>query len=251
MDKISVKSPNEIQIMAEGGRKLAKIKKAIQKEIKVGKRAAEIENLARKLIQAHGGEPSFMKVPGYRWAVCVNVNAGLVHGIPKKEIVFKKGDVVSVDLGFYYKGFHTDTSFSVGLEVSPAVKKFLASGEAALAKGIQKAKAGNRIYDISQEIEKTLKASGYSPIKALVGHGIGRALHEGPQIPCFTQGGYGQSPEIKPGMTLAIEVMYAQGGEEVEIGKDGWTISMRDGKIAALYEETVAVTSHGPLVLTG
>src|SRR3989304_2115452 len=251
MDKIFVKSASDIEIMKEGGKKLGRVKKGLLKAVKVGVRASEIEELAQKLIKEEGAKPSFAMVPGYSWATCINVNEGLVHGIPKAEIVFKEKDVVSVDVGLFYKGFHTDTSFSVGLGVDETAKKFLKTGKGALEKAIDEAKAGNRVYDISQAIEDTIKAEGYSPIKALVGHGVGRELHEGPQIPCFTLGKRQESPEIAPGMVLAIEVMYAQGSPEVEIASDGWTISMRDGKIAALYEETVAINSHGHFVLTG
>lgn len=236
--------------MAEGGKKLSKIKKSLKKVVSVGATAGEIEELAVKLIKEEGGKPSFMMVPNYQWATCVNVNEGLVHGIPKPEIVFKKGDVVSVDIGFFYKGFHTDTSFSLGLEAG-AARKFLASGEDALKKAIDTTKVGNYIFDISKAIEETVLSCGYRPIRALVGHGVGRHLHEGPQIPCFTNGRREESPRILPGMAFAIEVMYTEGSGEVERGSDGWTISMRDGKMAALYEETVAVTSHGPLILTG
>lgn len=236
--------------MAEGGKKLSKIKKSLKKAVSVGATAGEIEELAVKLIKEEGGKPSFMMVPNYQWATCINVNEGLVHGIPKPEIVFKKGDIVSVDVGFFYKGFHTDTSFSLGLEVD-AAREFLTSGEDALKKAIDTAKVGNYIFDISKAIEDTLLSCGYRPVRALVGHGVGRHLHEGPQIPCFTNGRREESPRIVAGMALAIEVMYTQGSGEVEIGSDGWTIFMRDGKMAALYEETVAVTSHGPLVLTG
>ncbi len=165
-------------------------------------------------------------------------------------MVFRKGDVVSVDVGIYYKGFHTDTSFSVGLDLSPENKKFLSIGQNALEKAISRAKAGNHIFDISEAIESAVEASGYTPIKALVGHGVGRELHEDPQIPCFVPGRIEDSPEIKPGMVLAIEVMYAQGKDAVEIAKDGWTIRMRDGKISGLFEETIAVTEKGPKVLT-
>ena len=249
-NKIFVKSPGGIQKMAEGGKKLSQIKKSLKKAISVGATAGEIEELAVGLIKKEGGKPSFMMVPNYQWATCINVNEGLVHGIPTPEIVFKKGDVVSVDIGFFYKGFHTDTSFSLGLEAD-AAREFLASGEDALKKAINTAKVGNYIFDISKAIEETLLSCGYRPIRALVGHGVGRHLHEGPQIPCFTNGRREESPRIVPGMTFAIEVMYTKGSGEVKIGSDGWTISMRDGKMAALYEETVAVTSHGPLVLTG
>lgn len=250
-NRIFLKSPSDIQKMAEGGKKLAKIKKSLKKMISQGVSAPEVEKLAQKLIKEEGGVPSFMMVPGYKWATCINVNAGLVHGIPKPEIVFKKGDVVSVDIGLFYKGFHTDTSLTLGIGVDKNTGKFLKTGEEALKRAINEARVGNYIFDISKTIEDAVKVGGVTPVKALVGHGVGKALHEGPQIPCFTQGVREKSPKIQAGMVLAIEVMYAQGSEEVEIAKDGWTISMADGKIAALYEETVAVSSHGPLVLTG
>lgn len=250
-NKIFLKNPSDISVMAEGGKKLSKIKRVLKKFISEEVRASDIEELAQKLIEKEGGRPSFMMVPGYKWATCVNVNDGLVHGIPKNEVVFKKGDIVSVDVGFFYKGFHTDTSFTVGLTSDGGVEKFLETGRLALKKAIHQVKVGKRIFDISKAIEDVVQAQGYSPIKALVGHGVGRGLHEGPQITCFTQGKKEESPEIILGMVLAIEVMYTQGSEEVEINEDGWTISMRDGKISALYEETVAITKHGPLVLTG
>ncbi len=250
MDEMQLKSKEEIKIMTEGGKKLAKVKEALKKKVAIGVSAYDIEKLAVKLIDEIGGEPSFKMVPGYRWATCVNVNEGLVHGIPKREVIFKKGDVVSVDVGMHFQGFHTDTSFSVAIEGNFKTDAFLKVGVEALASAISKAKVGNRIYDISSAIEEKIKNSGYSPIRALVGHGVGRELHEEPQIPCFTYGKKEDSPLISLGAVLAIEVMYAQGSPNVVKEPDGWTISMADGKISALFEETVAVTSHGPLVLT-
>jgi methionyl aminopeptidase len=250
MDKLELKTAAEIAIMAEGGRKLAKIKKALMAEIKIGKNAREIEVLADKLIAQEKGKASFKMVPGYHWATCINVNSGLVHGIPSKEVVFKKGDLVSVDLGIYYRGFHTDSSFSLGLEAREETKKFLDFGRQALARAIGKCRVGGQLYDLSTAIETTVKKGGYTPIKALVGHGVGRSLHQEPAIPCFVPGPREESIKLQEGMVLAIEVMYCQGKPDVVQEKDGWTISMADGKIAALFEETVAVTFHGPLVLT-
>ena len=189
-------------------------------------------------------------VAGYYWATCINVNDGVVHGIPKKSVVFKKGDVVSVDAGFFYKGFHTDTSFSIALEPTKQVKKFLLTGEIALRKAIKAMQVGGKIYDISSRIQEAVEANGYSPIRALVGHGIGRSLHEEPQIPCFRIGEREESLELVPGMVFAIEVMYTAGSGDVVRESDGWTISTADGKISALFEETVALTRSGPLVLT-
>lgn len=247
---ITVKNAEEIKIMAEGGAKLGRVKNALAKAVKVGVNALEIEDLAVSLIKKEGAEVSFSKVPGYKWATCITVNEGLVHGIPTKSMVFKKGDVVSVDVGVYFKGFHTDTSITVGLDVTPEIKKFLNVGEQALANAISKARVGNHLLVISKAIEDTIEGAGYTTVKALVGHGVGRELHEDPQIPCFVPGRIEDSPKLEPGMVLAIEVMYAQGNDAVELMPDGWTIAMQDGKIAALFEETVAITEAGPKVLT-
>ncbi len=247
---IKKKTLQEIEVMAEAGKKLARVKKALARAVKPGVSAMDIEELARKLIKEEGAEGSFDKVPGYHWVTCINTNEELVHGIPTKNKIFKAGDVVSVDVGLYYKGFHSDTSITVGLSVSPEVQKFLNIGQEALNKATKMAKAGNYIFSISQAIESTIEGAGYTTIKALVGHGIGRELHEDPQIPCFVPGRLEDSPKIDPGMVIAIEVMYAMGSDKVEVLDDGWTISMRDGKISALFEETVAVTEKGPKVLT-
>jgi len=247
---ITIKIPSEIEKMKECGIKLAGVKKRLMGIVKAGTRADEIEDLADKLIKKAGGEPSFKMVPGYSWATCVNVNEGIVHGIPKKEIVFKKGDVVSIDLGMKYKGFHSDTSFTVAISPTKDIEKFLKIGEEALKAAIKKAKPGNRVYDISAAIEKTLRQHKLTPILALVGHGIGRELHEPPQIPCFTKNERNRTPEIQAGMAFAIEVMYTHGSPEIELENDGWTIKVKDGKISGLFEETVAITSHGPIVLT-
>ena len=250
MDKFYTKTKEEIEIMGEGGQKLARIKKALFEKVAEGISAYDIEVLADELIKKEEAEASFKKVPGYSWATCVNLNDGLVHGIPKKEILFKKGDLVSVDLGIYFKGFHTDCSFSKGVDVDSETEKFLAVGKEALKKAIAVTIVGNRIYDISEAIEKTVVSAGYSPIRALVGHGVGRRLHEDPQIPCFVPGPKEESMEIAEGATFAIEVMYALGNPDLIQENDGWTIATRDGKISALFEETVAVVDGRPKVLT-
>jgi len=247
---IPLKNDSEIQIMAEGGKKLARVKKVLAEAVKAGVKASEIEDLAVKLIKEEGAEASFKKVSGYHWATCVNVNAGLVHGIPASSVIFKKSDLVSIDVGVLFKGFHTDTSISIGVDLSPEDRKFLNTGREALEKALKEAKEGNYIYDISKAIEDTIESAGYTTIKALVGHGVGRELHEEPQIPCFILGTRQESLEIKRGMVLAIEVMYAKGSDKVEVLEDGWTIVTRDGKISGLFEDTVAVTDKGPIVLT-
>ncbi len=247
---IKIKSEAEMGIMAEGGAKLGRIKNALAVAVKAGVRASEIEELAMKLIKEEGAEASFDKVSGYYWATCINVNEGLVHGIPTKDVIFRKGDLVSIDIGVLYKGFHTDTSISVGIDLSPENQKFLNVGRETLQKALKVVRPGNHIFDISKVIEDEIKMAGYSTVKALTGHGVGRDLHEDPQIPCFVPGRIQDSPEIKTGMVLAVEVMYAAGGDKVEILEDGWTIAMRDGKISGLFEDSIAVTEKGPRVIT-
>jgi methionyl aminopeptidase len=240
-----------LAIMTEGGRKLARIKSSLKNKIKAGVSAMEIDNLAQQMIAKSGGKPSFKMVRDYKWATCVNVNEGVVHGIPKKSMVFAEGDIVSVDVGLFYKGFHTDTSFSVLVGSDVSKEKMLDVGREALSAAVNKTYPGNRIYDISKVIEKILVSGNYSPVRALVGHGVGRDLHEEPQIPCFTTGRSKDSPVLPVGAVLAIEVMYTKGNPDVVLENDGWTISTADGKISALFEETVAVTKNGPVVLTG
>jgi methionyl aminopeptidase len=247
---ISIKTEGEIQIMAEGGAKLGRVKNALAAAVKEGVRASDIEDLAVELIKDEGAEVSFNKVPGYHWATCINVNEGLVHGIPVSSLIFKKGDMVKIDVGVYFKGFHTDTSISVGIDLSPENHRFLNIGRETLDKAIKAVREGNHIFDISKAIEDSIEGAGYTTIKALVGHGVGRELHEDPQIPCFVPGRIEDSPEIKKGMVLAVEVMYCLGSDKVEQLEDGWTIAMRDGKISGLFEDSVAVTDKGPQVLT-
>ncbi len=248
--KIKLKTNKEIKTMAEGGKKLGRVKKKLKEAIDAGVSADEIEKKALRLIDAEGGKPSFTMVKGYSWATCVNVNDGVVHGVPKKKIVFKNGDIVSVDVGFFYKGFHTDTSFSVAIKPNQKTNKFLDVGKISLERAIKEAKPGKRIYDVSYAMQRSIENAGYFPIKALVGHGIGKSLHEAPQIPCFVSGKKEDSPEISAGMVLAIEMMYVEGKPDVKLAPDGWTIKTQDGKIAGLFEETVAIGDNGPRVLT-
>jgi methionyl aminopeptidase len=250
MDKINIKSEADIKIMSEGGKKLSEVKNGLVDAVKKGVSAFEIETLANKLIKKSGGEASFKMVPGYSWATCVNVNDGIVHGIPHKDIVFKDKDVVSIDVGLFYKGFHTDTSITKLIGKDPEKQRFLKTGRKSLEAGIKAFKPGNRVEDISSAIEVTLRKEGLNPISSLTGHGVGKALHEDPRVPCMVLGSRDEEVILREGMVLAIEVMYTMGRDSIKIGQDGWTISTRDGKIAALFEETVALTSRGRIVLT-
>jgi methionyl aminopeptidase len=248
--KVNVKTPAEVAIMAEGGKKLSTVKNQLMSMVKVGVSADEIEKAATQGIIDQGGSPSFKMVPGYSWSTCINVNDGIVHGIPHKSIVFAKGDMVSVDLGMFYKGFHTDTSFSVYLGDDSRVREMYKVGQKALKNAIDEARVGNKLGDISYAIEKALRSAKLNPVEALVGHGVGRNLHEYPPIPCFVSGATSESIDIEAGFVLAIEVMYTLGKPDLVTDSDGWTIRTKDGKISALFEETVAVTATGPFVLT-
>ena len=250
MEKIPVKNKEEIKVIIEGGKRLSEVKKRLEENVKVGVNAWEIEALANALIKKSGSEPSFTRVSGYHWATCINVNEGIVHGIPQKDIIFRRGDVVSVDVGLYHKGFNTDTSFSKGLGVDADTQTFLDVGKLALDNAIAKASPGGRIYDISKAIEDTLKNSKLNPVRVLVGHGVGRDLHEYPEIPQFVVAEREKTPEIPVNSVLAIEVIYTKGSGAIKYGKDGWTIITSDGKISALYEDTIIITVGGHLIAT-
>lgn len=250
MTQIKIKNERDIAKMAEGGKKLGEIRDQLKSFVKPGISALEVEELATKLIKESGASPSFKMVPGYSWSTCINVNDGVVHGIPKKKTVFKNGDLVSIDVGMYYKGFHTDTSVSLLLGNDPFKSRFLKVGETALKRAIDQAQEGNKVADISEAIENVITEAGFFPIKSLTGHGIGHELHEEPYIPGFVSGSYSKSPTLVPGIALAIEVMYSKGTEEVVLDEDGWTLRTKDGTLSALFEETVAVTPSGPFVLT-
>lgn len=252
MKRINLKTDKELLLMQQGGKILSKIKNELKRNILSGVSAFEIDKLAEKLILDSGAQSSFKMVPGYKWSTCVNLNSGIVHGIPHKHIVFGDNDVVSVDLGLYYKGFHTDTSFTVYLGNDPETNKFLDAGKEALSAAIKAVKPDScYVYDVSKAMEDVLRKYDYSPVYDLTGHGIGRSLHEEPYIPCFAEGLRIKSPKIVPGMALAIEAMYTMGSPELIKEKDGWTISTRDGKISGLFEDTIIVTQKGYEVITG
>jgi methionyl aminopeptidase len=251
MHKLTLKSPQEIDIMSQAGKLLAYVRDETVKKIKPGLTTLEVDQIATKLIKEVGAEPSFSRVPGYHHATCVNLNDVVVHGVPNSQVI-KNGDLVSLDIGLYWKKFHSDTSISViAGKATPFQEKFLKIGRDAVELAIKKARVGNRIWDLSWAMQSTVEAAGFSAITALTGHGIGHNLHEEPAIPCFIAQQAKYTPQIVAGMVLAIEIMYAAGGNDVVYKNyDGWTIATADGKIAGLFEQTVAVTKAGPLILT-
>ncbi len=248
MTKFTLKTAREIETMAEGGKKLAGVRERLAEAVRPGITTLTLSKLADKLITKAGGQASFKKVAGYKWATCINVNNVVVHGVPNGTII-KKGDKVGIDVGMYYEGYHTDTSITVS--ANPKLTKFLETGRLALKRAIAQARPGKRVADLSAAMQKTVEEAGYSAVRALTGHGIGKNLHEEPAIPCFVVGEYKHSPKLVAGMVLAIEVMYNEGESEVVyVNDDGWTIGTADGKISGLFEETVAITPSGPVVLT-
>jgi len=244
---IPIKTEKEIKLMGEGGERLFRVMDSLLKRVELGVKLSELDRLAEALIKKEGGKPSFKIVPDYHWATCININQGVVHGIPTDYQV-KKGDLVSLDIGMFYQGLHTDMARTI--KAGGGESKFLKAGTTALKKAIQKGKAGNYVGHISQAIEREIKKFGFNPVWALIGHGVGRKLHEAPQIPCFLGGKVEETPELKPGMTLAIEVIYAEGNPAVVLVKDGWTVKTRDGSLAGLFEDTILVTETQPLILT-
>lgn len=255
MKHIDIKTAEEIAVMAEAGRRLAMVRDELARAVKPGITKLKLERLADQLIKKQGGVASFKMVPGYYNATCISINEEVVHAIPK-EVQIRSGDVVGIDVGLFYKGWHTDTAVTVvacGDKSKPTreIERFLNVGKEALAKAISKASPGNRVADISAAMQDTVEKAGYSAVKALTGHGVGRELHEEPAIPCFVVGEYKHSTILLEGMVIAIEVMYNQGTDEVVYkDRDGWTIITADGKISGLFEETVAVTKNGPVILT-
>jgi len=255
MDKISLKTKEQIALMVKGGNELSRIRDLLVSEVKPGVRTIELDRLAESRILAFGGKPSFKTVRDYRYATCISVNDEVVHGIPSQRVI-KEGDVVKVDLGMIYSGLHTDTTWTVLVHNKESriknleVEKFLKIGEETLAGAIKITKPGGRIGKISQIIEAKIKSAGYFPVEILTGHGVGLSLHEDPVIPQVLLGKVEETPEIVPGMTLAIEVIYNLGTKEVLLKKDSWTIASVDGKISATFEKSIAVEKNGSIVLT-
>ncbi len=245
------KKTEELNKMIEGGQKLSEIKEHLKSMVVQGMTPLEIDKEAEKRIIAVGGKPSFKMVKDYRWATCINVNEGVVHGIPTDRS-FIEGDVVKLDLGMYYKGFHTDTSFTLPVgKVEGKILAFIDIGREALKKAIAQARVGNKVSAISRAMEDVFKKHKVHPVYDLTGHGIGKRLHEAPAVPCLWEGSLEASDVIPEGATLAIEAIYTLGSPDLAVSrKDHWTIATKDGKIAGLFEETVAVTSTGPRVLT-
>lgn len=259
---IDIKTPDEIKTMQHGGHILAEVLFNVLKSAKPGVTELELDKMAEKMIRERGGEPGFMRVKGYYHTTCMSTNDVIVHGIPG-PYKFKEGDIVGIDCGVFYKGFHTDMSESVRIIDGKArfytgeekdgdeIDKFLSIGKKALNEAIKVAVNGNRIGNISKTIQDIVEnKAGYSIVRSLIGHGVGRELHEEPEVPGFLFHEIKHTPLLTEGMTIAVEVIYNMGSPEVRLDKDGWTIRTKDGKLAGLYERTIAITKNTPLMIT-
>lgn len=245
---IILKSREEIEKIAQACLIVARTLEAIKKMVRPGLTTLEIDNFANDFIRLHGGLPAFKGYRGYPANICTSVNNEVIHGIPSKRIL-KEGDILGVDLGVYKDGFYGDGAITIAVgEIGPDLQKLLKVTEEALYEGIEKAKIGNRVSDISNSIQKHVESNGFSVVRSFVGHGIGRQLHEEPQIPNF--GPPGRGPKLREGMTLAIETMVNAGGYEVYILNDGWTAVTLDGKPSAHFEHTIVITAEGTKILT-
>jgi methionyl aminopeptidase len=242
------KSQQEIEIMARAGAVVADTLALLEESIAPGVTTGELDAIAEEFIRSRGGAPTFKGYKGYPAATCLSPNTMVVHGIPGKTTM-RDGDILSVDVGVTLDGFVADSAwtFAVG-SISPDAQRLLDVCRAALEAGIEQARLGNTIGDISQAVQAVTEGAGFSVIRSLVGHGVGRSMHEDPQVPNFVSSHRG--PELKEGMTIAIEPMITAGAADVYIHDDEWSISTADASLAAHFEHTVAVTPDGPRILT-
>lgn len=243
-----VKTRQELELMKVSGAICARALKKVLENLKVGVTGIELDDIARAEIEKEGATSSFRTVDDYKWTICITFNEQVVHGIPTKRKV-ENGDIVSIDIGALYKGYHSDmaTSKIVG-QNSGEVSKFLEVGQQALEKAIKQARPGGKVGDISSTLQQTIEAAGYDIVKNLTGHGVGKELHEDPMIPGFGKKGVG--PTLQEGMTIAIEAIYAQKSGDVYIENDNWTITTKDHSLGGLFEKTIAIGKSGPIVLT-
>lgn len=246
---VTIKSPREIELMREAGRILAKTHEELAKNLRPGMSTWDIDHMGEEIIRSYGCIPSFKNYNGYPASICVSVNDEVVHGIPHKEHFLDEGDIVSLDAGVIYKGYHSDAARTYGIgEIDDDAKKLIEVTRQSFFEGIKFAKAGNHLNDISAAIQKYAESFGFGVVRDLVGHGIGSHLHEDPEIPNFARKRKGIL--LQPGMTIAIEPMITEGSYEVVWLDDDWTVMTEDGGWAAHYENTILITEGEPEILS-
>jgi methionyl aminopeptidase len=246
---IELKSAREIGLMRRGGHVLADVVDRLRDTVKPGMSTLEIDEDVEGFITARGAKPAFKGYRGFPATVCISINEEVVHGIPSAHRRVKEGDIVGLDLGCIVEGYYADCAFTLAIgDVPPKVQQLLDVTRESLDQAIQECRPGRRLSDVSHAVQAHVERHGFSVVRAFVGHGIGRALHEDPQVPNF--GDPGRGPQLRPGMVLAIEPMVTMGSWEVKVLDDGWTAVTRDGSLAAHFEHTIAVTDAEPEVLT-
>lgn len=246
---IILKDKTEIELMREAGKIAAAALAEAGNRIKDGVTTAEIDAFIRSFIEKHGATPSFLNYQGFPASSCISLNAEVIHGIPSRERVIHEGDIVSIDVGAYKKGYHSDTAYTFYCgNVSENARRICEVTKSARDKGIEAAVIGNRIGDIGSAVESEALAHGYAVLRDYTGHGVGSDLHEAPDVPNYGRAGHGV--RLCEGMTIAIEPMLTEGSEKVYTLPNGWTVLTADGKLSAHYEHTVAITSNGAEILT-
>ncbi len=245
---IVLKSPAEIDKMRAAGRIVAETLALLESRIKPGVTSAELDRLAEIECRRQGGQPAFKGYGGFPYAICASPNDRIVHGFPDDKPL-QEGDILSIDFGVLYKGFYGDSAITVAVgELDEETQRLVAATRESLVRAIEKSVPGGRLSDVSHAVQSWVEPLGFSVVREFVGHGIGRSLHEAPQIPNY--GPAGQGPRLKSGMTLAIEPMINAGVPGVKILEDGWTAVTQDGRRSAHFEHTVAITDNGPEILT-
>jgi methionyl aminopeptidase len=242
------KSAAEVEAMARAGRIVVETLTLLGEQIRPGTTTAELDVLADEFIRSQGGAPTFKGYRGYPASICTSPNDMIVHGIPG-PYALEEGDILSVDVGVTLEGYVADSAYTFGVgRIDPETDRLLEVCQDALAAGVEQCQPGGRLSDISHAVQRVTEENGYSVVRALVGHGVGRSMHEDPQIPNF--GPPGRGPELAPGMVFAIEPMINAGGPDIQVADDRWSISTADGSLSAHFEHTVAVTEAGPRILT-
>jgi methionyl aminopeptidase len=246
---IILKSLQEIEKIRKACLIVADVLEAMSGMVRPGVTTQALDEFAERFIVAAGATPAFKGYRGYPKTLCTSVNNEVIHGIPSKGTVLKQGDIISIDVGTIVDGFYGDAAITVPVgTITPEAERLLRVTEESLLRGIAQAQAGNRLYDISYAVQNHVESNGYSVVREFVGHGIGRSLHEDPQLPNF--GDSGQGPKLKPGMVLAIEPMVNVGGYATVTKEDNWTAVTADGSLSAHFEHTIAIMPDGPWILT-
>jgi methionyl aminopeptidase len=247
---ITIKSPREIEAMAHAGRIVAQTLALMHEKTRPGMSTEDLDRLAEDFIRSHAGAtPSFKGLYGFPKTLCTSINEEIVHGIPSPRRILREGNIVSVDVGVHFDGLHADSATTIAVgEISPDARRLLEVTQQSLAAGIAQARAGNHVGDIGHAVQKVAEAAGFGVVRELVGHGIGTAFHEEPQVPNY--GSPRRGPKLMEGMTIAIEPMITLGDPATRTLGDKWTVVTADGTLSAHFEHTVAITKNGPRILT-